>query len=196
MTVVQRPREVVRLLALAVDAKGDYFPGHSEGVAYVVQLMAAEAGLGGTHLADIQLAAFLHDVGKLIVPDEILNAPRKLTNAEYDVMKTHTRAGARIARGMVGIEHVAPWVEHHHEHFDGSGYPDGLVGEDIPAQARMLLVADAFHVMTSDRPYRRALTRIEAIAELEACAGSQFCPTMVKLFTGGAANRVALPVPA
>jgi HD-GYP domain-containing protein (c-di-GMP phosphodiesterase class II) len=178
---LRRPREVIRLLALAVDAKGEYFPGHSEGVAYVVQLMGTEAGFSPSHLADLQLAAMLHDVGKLRIPDDVLTAPRRLTASEFEVMRRHPAWGANIAAAMHGIEHLAPWILHHHEHFDGGGYPAGLSGEDIPYESRILLVADAFHVMTSVRPYQPARTRSEAIMELRKNSGTQFCPRAVSL---------------
>lgn len=185
---------MIRLLALAVDAKAQYFPGHSEGVAYLVQLMGNEAGFEPTHIADIQLAAMLHDVGKLRIPDAILVAPRRLTLEEFEVVKQHSTWSANIAAGLAGLEHLAPWVRYHHEHFDGSGYPEGLVGDAIPFEARILLVADAFHVMTSHRPYAAARTRSQAIIELRDHAGTQFCPVAVGLLANRA-EREAFSLP-
>lgn len=192
---LRRPREVIRLLALAVDAKGDYFPGHSEGVAYLVQLMGTEAGMSYDHIGQIQLAAMIHDVGKLRVADAILGAPRRLTEPEMAVVRKHSQWGANIVAALDELAFMAPWILHHHEHFDGSGYPDGLVGESIPFESRILLVADAFHVMTSARPYRPTpLTRSEALIELRDNMGTQFCPVAVSLLADRA-EREAFSLP-
>ena len=181
--LARRPAEYLRLLAQAVDAKGDYFPGHSDGVAYVVRLMATEANLSDEHTAALMEAALMHDVGKLAVPTAILRASRRLTDAEYELMKEHPIWSERIAeRSGVRLD-VPVWVRHHHEHWDGSGYPDRLAGEQIPIESRILLVADAFHVMTNHRSYARAKPRSVAIGELERLAGVQFCPDSVRLLT-------------
>lgn len=178
---VPRPSEYVRSLAAAVDAKGNYFPGHSDGVAYVLRLMTSEAGLSREFVGRMYVAALLHDTGKLMVPDAILNAPRSLTPNEYTTIKTHPVYSGRIAAAIDGCEDIVPWVRHHHEHFDGSGYPDGLAGRQIPYASRMILVADAFHVMTSARPYAKTKTRSDALEILADRAGTQFCPSAVKL---------------
>jgi polar amino acid transport system substrate-binding protein len=169
-----RTLDYAKTLSAAVDSKGSYFPGHSEGVAYLVQMIGREAGYDAATMRRLQIAALLHDVGKLMIPDALLLAPRGLTLREYDRMKTHSRHGYRIVVAIAGFEDVADWVLHHHEHVDGTGYPDGLVGEQIPWQSRLLLVADAFHCMTAFRPYRHAMGRNEALAELTASAGRDF----------------------
>lgn len=183
-----RPPEYVRLLAQAVDAKANYFPGHSDGVAYILRLMCSEGGLSADHTQQIGTAAMLHDIGKLAIPDRILNAARKLDAAEWEEMKKHPLYSERVARSVGGHEYAAPWVRHHHEHWDGSGYPDGCAGTAIPMESRMILVADAFHVMTNDRPYQRARTRREALDTIMDLRGKQFCPDSCGLLLGAMHN--------
>jgi HD-GYP domain-containing protein (c-di-GMP phosphodiesterase class II) len=126
----------------------------------------------------MRLAGLLHDVGKIGVPDAILNKPDRLTDEEYAVMKRHSVLGCDIVRAAdMPVE--ARWVRHHHERFDGGGYPDGLAGAEIPLESRIILVADAFEAMTSDRPYRRAPGQEVAISELRRHAGTQFDPAVV-----------------
>jgi HD-GYP domain-containing protein (c-di-GMP phosphodiesterase class II) len=126
----------------------------------------------------MRLAGLLHDVGKIGVPDAILNKPAKLTDDEYAVMKRHSLLGCDIVCAAdMPVE--ARWVRHHHERFDGRGYPDGLAGEDIPLESRIILVADAYEAMTSDRPYRKAPGEAVAVAELRTHAGTQFDPAVV-----------------
>ena len=175
-----RTLDFCRSIARAVDAKAAYFPGHSDGVAYIAQLIGREMGYDSLMLRRLQAASLLHDTGKLRVPDAILLAPRKLTDEEFEVMKCHSAWSAQIATGLSGFgQDIAVWIRHHHEAFDGSGYPDGLKGEDIPWQARLMLVADAFYVMTAYRPYQQAKSRTEAIIELVAHSGTQFDPQYV-----------------
>jgi HD-GYP domain-containing protein (c-di-GMP phosphodiesterase class II) len=181
MTWRKRPHEFIRTLAQAVDAKGDYFPGHSDGVAYFIGIMCQEGGFGDDETQQAMMAGLLHDVGKVMIPERILGAARRLTPEEFGVIKTHSGWGAEIVRRVDSAAFAAEWVLHHHEHFDGSGYPEGRKGEEIPMVSRMLLVADAFHVMTTTRPYQAPRTRSDAIAELKALAGKQFCPTAVSL---------------
>jgi len=173
------------MLASAIDAKGDYFPGHSDGVAYLATMMAVELDYGPLQVSQLQWAGLLHDLGKALIPDAILGARRKLTPGEYEVMKRHSEWGAMIVSGIDGLDFMVPWIRHHHEHFDGSGYPDGLKGEAIPWESRLLLVADAFNVMTSVRPYSGMRSREEAHAEILRCTGTQFCPAAVEALTRG-----------
>lgn len=172
---------IARSLAHSVDAKGGYMPGHSDGVAYLIGTMAAEAGMDAIRVGRLEMAAMVHDVGKLFVPDDVLLAPRRLTSEEFDRIKPHADWGGQMCAHLHGLEFAAPWVRHHHERWDGFGYPDGLAGEEIPWEARLISVADAFHVITTDRPYQLARTRGEAIEILQTHSGSQFDPIAVEL---------------
>lgn len=172
--------EYVRDLAATVDSKSDYFPGHSVGVAHIAGMIVVELGMDQRIVQPLQVAALLHDVGKIRVPDSILLSPHALTQDEWKVMHQHSLWSAEIAAGIGDLsEDVVSWILHHHEHVDGSGYPDGLQGDQIPWQSRLLLVADAYHVMTAVRPYRSAMTRTEAAALLREKSGEQFDPVFV-----------------
>jgi diguanylate cyclase (GGDEF)-like protein/putative nucleotidyltransferase with HDIG domain len=165
-------------LAHAVDAKDSYTRSHCQTVSQLSALIATELGFEGERLAELRLAGLLHDVGKIGVPDAILNKPAALTDAEYDVMKQHAVLGSEIVESA-GLPKLAGWVRHHHERIDGRGYPSGLAGDEIPLESRIILVADSFEAMTSDRPYRRAPGREFALAELRRHAGTQFDPDVV-----------------
>ena len=172
-------RTLASALARAVDAKDSYTRSHCQTVSQLCAAIAAELGFEGDRLARMRLAGLLHDVGKIGVPDAILNKPSGLTDAEYEVMKRHSLLGFEIVQAAdMALE--AAWVRHHHERFDGGGYPDGLAGEEIPLESRIILVADAFEAMTSDRPYRQAPGLEFALAELRRHAGSQFDPRVVE----------------
>jgi putative nucleotidyltransferase with HDIG domain len=169
-------------LARAVDAKDSYTRSHSHTVAQLSALIAAELGFTGDRLAKVRLAGLLHDVGKIGVPDAILNKPAALTDDEYEIMQQHAVLGFEIVESA-GLPEQGRWVRHHHERVDGRGYPDGLRGEEIPLESRIILVADSFEAMTSDRPYRRAPGREFALAELDRNAGTQFDPDVVEALT-------------
>ena len=168
-------------LALAVDAKDSYTRSHCQTVSQLCVLIATELALSPALIGRMRLAGLLHDVGKIGIPDAILTKPAPLTDAEYEQMKRHSILGAEIA-AAAGLSTEARWIRHHHEHYDGNGYPDRLVGKDIPLQSRIILTADAFEAMTSDRPYRNAPGREFAIAELKRHAGTQFDPAIVEAF--------------
>jgi diguanylate cyclase (GGDEF)-like protein/putative nucleotidyltransferase with HDIG domain len=171
-------RTLASALARAVDAKDSYTRSHCQTVSQLAATIAVELGFTGERLGRMRLAGLLHDVGKIGVPDAILNKPAKLTDAEYAVMQRHSTLGCDIVRAAdMPVE--ARWVRHHHERYDGGGYPDGLCGEAIPLESRIILVADAFEAMTSDRPYRKAPGPEFAIAELRRHAGTQFDPEVV-----------------
>jgi HD-GYP domain-containing protein (c-di-GMP phosphodiesterase class II) len=171
----------LRTMAAAVDVKGGYVPGHSDSVAYLMTMMGREVGYSEESMRLLELAAYAHDVGKLRLPDSILLAERPLSIGERELIRQHPIWSASVTQGLEGTEAIVPWVLHHHEHFDGSGYPEGLVGDQIPWASRMLLVADAFQVMTVDRPYQVSRPRSAALEILQQNAGTQFCPTAVEL---------------
>jgi diguanylate cyclase (GGDEF)-like protein/putative nucleotidyltransferase with HDIG domain len=169
-------------LARAVDARMASPTEHSATVARYAAGIAQRLGWGGADLAYLRVAAMLHDVGKVSLPDEILRKEGPLDGREYEEVKMHPVIGADFVNRVEGLSPIAVWVRHSHEHFDGSGYPDGLSGDDIPLASRILLVADAFDAMTSDRPYRSALPHEEALDELRQNAGRQFDPRCVAAF--------------
>jgi diguanylate cyclase (GGDEF)-like protein len=181
----QDTRTLANALALAVDAKDSYTRSHCQTVSQLCVLIATELGLGldAEHIARIRIAGLLHDVGKIGVPDSILNKPAKLTDEEYEQMKAHTSLGHDIV-AAAGLPVQAEWILHHHERFDGTGYPEGLSGADIPLESRIILVADAFEAMTSDRSYRRAPGQEFALAELVRYAGTQFDARVVEALRG------------
>ena len=166
-------------LAQAVDVRMAVEHDHAGMVASYALEIAKRAGCPEWLLAQIPAAAMLHDVGKISVPERILQKRGPLNPEEWEEIRRHPVTGAELAARVDGIAAVVPWIRHSHEHVDGSGYPDGLRGEEIPLPSRILLVADAFDAMTSDRPYRRALSREEAVAELRRSAGRQFDPGCV-----------------
>ena len=165
-------------LAKAVDARDTYTGSHSKRVGDLAARIATRLGVEEEQVELLRLAGSLHDLGKLAIPEDILRKPGPLTEDERVVLERHPEIGFRMLEGL-GVTPVADWVLHHHERWDGRGYPDRLPGEEIPLGARILFVADAFDAMTSERAYRRRLTFDEALAELERCAGSQFDPEIV-----------------
>ncbi len=169
----------IRSLAETIDAKDTYTRGHSERVSLYGEAIARGLGLAGEELETIRYAGYLHDVGKIGIPDAILTKPGKLTLEEFKVIKKHPRLSERILKPVGFPYQVQPIVCHHHERFDGRGYPDGLSGAEIPLGARILFVADAYEAMTSDRPYRKALSTDRALKELKNNRGTQFDPKVV-----------------
>jgi diguanylate cyclase (GGDEF)-like protein/putative nucleotidyltransferase with HDIG domain len=168
-------------LARAVDTRDAYTGSHSQRVAQLAGRIAERLGMAAEQVELTRLAGSLHDLGKLAVPEEILRKPGDLSEPERLVLERHPQIGFRMLESL-GVEPIAEWVLHHHERWDGTGYPERLAGEEIPLGARIIFVADAFDAMTSDRVYRHSLTPAEALAELERCAGTQFDPTIVGLF--------------
>ena len=171
-------------LARAVDERDAYTGRHSYVVGELAARVARLLGLGTEEVELVRLAGSLHDLGKLAVPEEILRKPGALTDAELLVLRRHPQIGFRMLRSL-GVEPVSQWVLHHHERWDGRGYPHGLGGEEIPLGSRILFVADAYDAMTSDRVYRPRVDHERAIAELERCAGTQFDPEVVAVFSAG-----------
>ncbi len=171
--------KAIKALAAAIDAKSHYTGSHSARMADLCLDIGRELGLGQVQLNALELAAHIHDVGKIGTPDYVLSKPGKLSEDEWvDILK-HPGMGADFLSGIDELSEVASAVRHHHEHMDGTGYPDGLKGEAIPILARVLAVADAYEAMTSERPYRPAISSEEALSELQANAGTQFDPVVV-----------------
>jgi HD-GYP domain-containing protein (c-di-GMP phosphodiesterase class II) len=176
-------RETVRSMAYVVEAKDAYTGQHLERCRlYGVVLMDA-LGVAADY-PDAEFGFLLHDIGKVGVPEAILNKPGPLTAAEWRVMRTHPTIGYQILSGIPGMEHAAEVVRCHHEMWSGEGYPAGLRGDEIPLPARVFTVVDAFDAMTTDRPYRVSIGSDRAVAELERVAGSQFDPEVVRCFVG------------
>jgi HD-GYP domain-containing protein (c-di-GMP phosphodiesterase class II) len=158
----------------------------------VVSLAAAVArrqGLNEPAIAEVRLAALLHDVGKIAIPDAILNKPGPLTVQEWEIMRTHPIQSEQIVIETPGLERLGPVLRAEHERWDGSGYPDGLAGQAIPLASRITFLCDAYHAMTSDRPYRPALSPAAAREQITAGAGTQFCPSCVRPLLDELAGR-------
>jgi putative nucleotidyltransferase with HDIG domain len=170
----------VRSLAAAVDAKEPHMRGHSERVAVFARATAEKMGLSHEQQTALEMAAYLHDIGKIGISGQILRKPGPLDDEETATMRHHPLIGANILRPVAFPWSIAPVVRHHHEHYDGTGYPAGLRGEEIPILARVLAATDAYEAMVADRPYRRSLTAEGAIAELRRCAGTDFDPRVVE----------------
>jgi putative two-component system response regulator len=186
-------------LAHALEAKDRYTSGHSRRVAQISVAIAREMGLSEAAIEKIRFAGQLHDIGKIGVREAVLNKPGRLTDEEFEHMGYHPEIGGRILAPVIDDAEVLGIVRHHHERYDGSGYPDRLAQEAIPLGARILAVADAFDAMTSERPYRGALGLDFALEEIERCAGSQFDPKVVAAFLsikGSAAGKDGILAPA
>jgi putative nucleotidyltransferase with HDIG domain len=168
---LRQTQVLANALARAVDTKDAYTHSHCETVAELCALMAVELGFEAGHVFKIRLAGLLHDVGKIGVPDAILQKPGRLTNAEFNLMKAHPTLGAHIL-AAAELDDEAAWVLAHHERPDGKGYPQG--GTTAPLEARIISVADAFEAIVSERPYREARSASEALEELARCADTQF----------------------
>jgi hypothetical protein len=181
-------------LATALEARDGYTGRHGEETVALARRVAEQLGLPADEAVEVEGAALLHDVGKIGTPNEILHKPGPLTDEEWEVMRDHPVVGERILRTVPGLERVARAVRHEHERWDGGGYPDGLAGEEIPLASRIVLVCDAYHAMTSDRPYRRAMGDASARAELVRCAGVQFDPAVVSALLAVLPEPVSVPV--
>lgn len=172
----------LKALTSAIDAKDKYTCGHSERVAHLAGLLAEAVGLPREQIERIRIAGLVHDVGKIGVPEEVLGKPGKLTDDEFAAIKLHPEIGHRILRDIPLLQDVLPGVLHHHERWDGRGYPQGIGGEQIPFSARIIGLVDTFDAMSSTRSYRPALSREQVLSEIERCAGTQFDPSLVPHF--------------
>lgn len=166
----------------AIESKDEYLKGHSARVSLYAGDLATLMGLGSEDVLTTYRSGLLHDLGKLVIPDTILRKSSQLTAEEYELVKSHTVVGDKILSPLRFLAREAQAVRHHHERFDGKGYPDGLAGEAIPLLVRIVTVADAFDAMTSDRSYRRALPLAAALEQIERCAGTQFDPEIARQF--------------
>ncbi len=175
---------VIEALATALVERDRYTGEHSAFVVEMAKTVAAALGLDEVEVERVGHAALLHDIGKVGMPDRVLHKPGPLAGDEWDVMREHPVIGERILRAIPGMGCVARIVRHEHERFDGTGYPDRLAGEEIPLGSRIILACDAYHAMTSDRPYRAGMAHDHAIGELVRCAGSQFDPRIVAALVG------------
>jgi HD-GYP domain-containing protein (c-di-GMP phosphodiesterase class II) len=172
----------VEALANALEANDEYTSSHARWITDMALDVGRELGLDSVALKRLELGALFHDIGKIGIPSTILLKPGPLTKQERAVMETHPELGERILAPIARLEAVRPIVRHCHERWDGKGYPDALGGRDIPVESRVIFVCDAFHAMTTDRPYRRAMPFEDACKELEGGAGSQFDPDVVAAF--------------
>jgi diguanylate cyclase (GGDEF)-like protein/putative nucleotidyltransferase with HDIG domain len=174
--------DTVTSLAFAIDAKDHYTQGHSQKVSAYAALIGEALGLNDLEVEEIRLGGVLHDIGKVAIPENILNKNGPLNPQEWDTMKSHVTFGAKILEPLTPLARIRDMVLHHHEFFDGSGYPHALEGEKIPLGARIIAVADAYDTITSDRTYKKARAAAEALAELERCANGQFDAKVVEAF--------------
>ena len=172
----------VKVLAGAIDAKDPYTRGHSDRVRKMSMRIAMKMGFSEEKLENLVFGALLHDIGKIGIKDAVLQKPGPLTPEEYQSIQEHPLIGVKIVDGIDFLKDKIPMIRNHHEHFDGSGYPDGLIGEVIPLGARIIAVADSFDAMTSLRPHRRALPLEEVFAEMEKGKGKQFEPQILEIF--------------
>ncbi|MBW3637146.1 MAG: HD domain-containing protein [Armatimonadetes bacterium] len=173
----------VAVLADAIEAKDAYTRGHCEGVSRVSVEVARRLGMENEALDTVRYAALLHDVGKIGIPDGILLKPGRLMSEEFSIIQKHSAIGRDLVARVPALSHLGEVILHHHEWFDGSGYPDGLAGEGIPIGSRIIGIVDAFDAMTTPRPYREPIATIEAFEEMRRCAGTQFDPRIVEVVT-------------
>jgi HD-GYP domain-containing protein (c-di-GMP phosphodiesterase class II) len=172
----------VRALSGAIDAKDRYTRGHSDRVAMLSEQLAIASGYSVEDAKRVRLCGILHDVGKIGVPEAVLCKNGRLTDEEFELIKLHPGLGADMLKDLPSLQDIIPGVMHHHERWDGRGYPHGLAGENIPELGRILALADTFDAMSSNRAYRAAMPREKVLAEIERCSGSQFEPRLAELF--------------
>ncbi len=173
--------QIVKALSDAIDAKDPYTNGHSARVAEYSREIARRAGFSTTEQNDIYMMGLLHDVGKIGIPDAIINKPSRLTDEEYAVIMSHPLTGAEILGNITEFQQLGTGAKWHHERYDGKGYPDGISGEDIPVEARIIAVADTYDAMTSRRSYRDVLPQATVREEMEKGLGTQFDPVFLKI---------------
>ncbi len=178
--------QTIDALITAAGQRDEMAEGHSQRVVRYCMAIGRQINLPADYMLDLKYAAGLHDIGKVAISRKILNKLGKLTEDEFAVMKQHSTIAIRILEKVDGLQNAVPLIKHHHERFDGKGYPDGLSGEQIPIGSRVIAIAEAFDILTSDVPWRDAMNQESALQEIESCAGTQFDPDLV------AALRTAL----
>lgn len=181
----------VASLANAIDAKSPWTKGHSERVMRIAGIIGREMGLSDEVIERVKTGGLLHDVGKIGILESLLEKKESLTDEESPTMRLHPEKGVAILAPIVQLQDVLPGILHHHERYDGTGYPAGLKGEDIPLEARIITVADAFDAMVAIRPYKQGRTIQDGLAELQSCAGSQFDPVVVETFSRYITRKMA-----
>ncbi len=174
--------EFAKVLAYTLEEKDSYTSGHSERVCYYSDFISNRLSLHPRERREIQIASYLHDIGKIGISDRFINKTGTLTSTDWAIIKQHTQKSIELLSPLKLSSNILSCIQHHHEHFDGTGYPDGLVGEHIPLGARILAISDSYDSMTSDRPYRRPLPNGEAKEELVKFAGTQFDPNLISTF--------------
>ena len=174
--------DIVRILAAALDARDNYTYGHSARVAQLATEVGKKLALDKEELKELELACLLHDIGKIHVPDAVLNKQEKLNRDEYMEITKHPVQGSQILELAPSLHRYIPAVRHHHERYDGTGYPDRLSGDEVPMQAQILALADTYDAMTTSRPYRMGLSHERAVEEIRRCSGQQFNPQLVDVF--------------
>jgi putative nucleotidyltransferase with HDIG domain len=172
----------VKVLVEAIDAKDPYTRGHSDRVTRMSLKIAAQLGFNDDRLESLEYGALLHDIGKIGIKDEVLQRAGSLSPHEYEYIQEHPLIGVKIVEGIDFFKDKVPMIRHHHEHYNGNGYPDGLTGEAIPLEARIIAVPDAFDAMTSSRLHREEMSLQEVLGELEQCRGEQFDPHILDIF--------------
>jgi len=193
--------ETVEALANALEANDEYTSSHARWITDLALKVGQELGLEGVSLKRLELGALFHDIGKIGIPETILSKPGPLTPEEREIVETHPELGEKIIAPIDRLEEVRPIVRHCHERYDGAGYPDRLAADEIPIESRIILVCDAYHAMTTDRPYRKRLTAVEALRRLHDAAGTQFDPRVVDVCArvlasrGAGASPSAIPSP-
>lgn len=185
--------ESIQAIARTIDAKDEYTNGHSTRVGYYSKLIAQHLGMSEDEVDNIYYIALLHDIGKIAIPDKILNKPGRLTDEEFAVMKSHTTRGAKILRGISTIPHIVEGAKSHHEKYDGTGYPEGLKGEEIPFVARIICCADCFDAMASKRVYKEPFSAETIINEFKRCEGTQFDPKIAEVVIDMMAKGILKP---
>lgn len=175
-------KSTVIAMSNAVDARDPYTAGHSSRVSKISTMIAREMNLDNSFIDTLEYGTLFHDIGKIGIPDNILNKPGKLTYEEFEQIKRHPEVGYKILSNVAFLNESLPLITHHHERYDGKGYPNQLIGQDIPLGSRIIAIADTFDAMTSDRPYRQALSTEIAITEIVKNSGSQFDPDIVDYF--------------